>query len=700
MLAKIINRRASRTHVQPLATPAALAFRQALPWLLASLSMTMLALLEQVPSWALMVFGACTLWRYVLARRGGPLPSMLVRILLFLPVATCVVMTYGTNPSATGMLTLLIALISLKILELRSGRDFTIVALLGYFMVLSAFFYDQSLGLSLYLCVSLLLNTVALIRCHSGGRREVGPALRLALGMTAQTIPLVLLLFVIFPRIQGHFLHRFGGSTAGVMGMSEHLQPGSFSSLAGSDDPAFRVQIENGVMLPQTQLYWRGLVLDVCDASMTWSAGKQIQRTNGGVPKPSAGSHRIKQLITQYSQGERWLFALDRPVGILSPSSIDAVLTDSDVLQSTKPEIANIVYHAVSETNPAPPERDVAAAQEFLSLPPDVSEKVRTLAKSWRPAGRSDEEVIHAALQFFRTGGFSYTLHPDLLPTHNALDAFIFQSRRGFCEHYAAAFSTMMRVAGLPARIVVGYQGGEFNSAWGRYYLIRQSDAHAWSEVYVKGKGWQREDPTAVVAPERVSYGAESYASLSADGSLSVEARLERLSALNAPGSWRWLQHHTLLAWDGVDEQWNLFVLGYDRDKQHSALQRLGVDSMSLVAGTTLTMAVVFTILAVVTAVMRAFNRGPVTTDDPVRRLYARFCRRLAKVAHVQHEDTEGPLDFARRASLALPQEASAIKTITELYVGARYAPASISDAPLAGLRKAVKNFRPRRPTN
>ena len=258
-----------------------------------------------------------------------------------------------------------------------------------------------------------------------------------------------------------------------------------------------------------------------------------------------------------------------------------------------------------------------------------------------------------------------------------------------------------MRIAGIPSRVVVGYQGGEFNS-WGGYYLVRQSDAHAWCEVWLEGKGWQREDPTALVAPERVSFGAGSYAALAGDGALSAEARLERLSALNSPGSVRWLLHHTLLAWDGVDQQWNLFVLGYDQDKQQSALQSLGLENMSLLGGTAMVLAAVATILLGGTATMRAFKRGPAAASDPARTLYGRFCRRLAAAAGLEHNESEGPLDFARRAAAVLPEQAAVIQGITDLYVAARYAPTADAGrkkggAALTAFREAVKKFHPSR---
>ena len=657
----------------------------------------MLALASQVRLWMLLVFGACALWRYVLVRTGGPLPSMILRVCVFLPVATGVLMTYGANPDAAGMLTFLIALLSLKILELRSARDVTVVSLLGYFMVLSSFFYDQSLITSLYLGVALLVNTTALIRCHSGGRPNAGPALRLAIGMFCQAIPLVVLLFVIFPRLQANFLRRIGGGTMGQTGINDHLEPGSFSSLVQSNDPAFRAKIGDGSILPQRELYWRGVVLDVCESSMSWKAGPQTPVMMREHPVASTRqSQPIEQQITLFARGDRYLFALDRPVGIKPSSSLQAQLFNSEVLQSRVPLLSTVIYYPTSELNRADHGLSSIHRQLYTRLPPDLGERAKALAKSWTAAAHSEEDIIRAAGQYFRDGGFVYTLSPGLLPKTGALDQFLFSSKRGFCEHYAAAFATLMRAAGLPSRIVTGYQGGEFNSWSGKYYLVHQSDAHAWCEVYLTDRGWQREDPTALVAPDRVSFGAGNYAALGSDGPLSAEARLERLNELNTPGSWRWMLRHTLLAWDGVDQQWNLFVLGYDQDKQQSVLQSVGMENLSWLAGTAMALAMLATVLLGGTATMRAFNRGPARSDDPLRRLYVRFCRRLASAGGVRRENTEGPLDFARRASSAFPEDAAEIRRITELYVAGRYAPSAGVQA-VSRMREAVRKFRPKR---
>lgn len=677
------------------------AVRLALPWMLGSLGLTMGALLGRVPLWTLGVFVACAAWRLGLERTGGALPSMRTRMLVFLPAAGGVFLTYGTNLGAPGLLAFLTALLSLKVLELRNARDVTVVSLLGYFMTLSAYFYDQSLALNLYLSVALAANTVGLIRCHA---RTTG-GVRLALGISAQALPLAALLFLIFPRVEGNFLRRLGGGATGLTGMSEHLEPGSVSSLVQSDLPAFRATLKGtkGGVLPVRNLYWRGLALDICDGGLAWRGrSAQTYTTPSGGTKPGPGL--IEQKIILQPHGQRWLFALDRPVDVAPSKTLRPQLVDSDTLRSQGPVLNKgiyLVYSQINGADAAPPPMPPAKRAFYTRLPRDLSPRAQQLANGFKRDAKSEDDVVRAAERFLREGGFVYTLQPGVLPKGTALDVFLFQKRRGFCEHYAAAFSTLMRAAGIPARIVVGYQGGEFND-WGRYYNVKQSDAHAWSEIWVEGKGWQREDPTAVVAPERVSFGAESFARLSGLDPLGSESRLDQLNRLGTQTGWRWLAHNVTLAWDSVDQQWNLLVLGYNQDQQETMLEgvsaflrKLGVGDMSWLGGVTLALLGIFAVLGAGTLGMLALDRTG-AREDPAARLYARFCRRAEAAGAVPRGEAEGPLDFARRAAGALPGSAAQIAAVTESYIAARYAPPRAGGT-LGRLRAAVAAFRPLR---
>ncbi len=691
------SRTAARARLQPRPVAPQQAFRLALPWLLGSVAATMVTLVGQVPAWTLLAFVLCVGWRLLADRWERALPSLLLRLAVFLPMALGLVFTYRGHVDAGSMLAFLVALMSLKILELRSARDFTVVSLLGFFMTLSAFFYSQSLALFAYLSLALFANVTSLIRCHGVGQgRSPWPSWRLGLGMILQALPLVVLMFIIFPRVQGTLLLRMSNPNAGLTGMSDHLQPGTFGSLVQSDEPAFRAQINGGGTLPQNDLYWRALVLEIGDSSMSWRATEQ-RRVQPRQPLPGNVANRVEQRITIMPHGERWLYALDHPVDIKAGSNFQAQLNASASVRSDSPVYSKTIYTVISDLAPEPAETMTPEHRRlYTKVPADLGERTLALAHGWRPPGASDEDVVHAALIYLRGGGFTYTLTPGPLPPEHPLDYFLFESRRGFCEHYAAAFTSLMRAAGVPARIVVGYQGGELNT-WGspRYYTVRQSDAHAWCEVWLEGKGWQREDPTAVIAPDRVSYGAQGYAALGSDASSGDGSRLERLRKLNAPSVLRWLGHNTLLAWDSLDQQWNLLVLGFDQEQQMNVLQRLNLGDLDTFGGTALTVAAVTALLALVTTGTRFVTRAKAGKDDPVVRIYGRFCRRLARSAGVVRRENEGPLDFAKRAGEALPGHAPEIRRITDLYVASRYGSASGENRAVISLAEAVQRFRP-----
>ncbi len=685
---------------------------QALPYLLGSLLICVSTLIGQVVSWTLLIFTVCAVWRYLLERRGRPVPPQWVRLVIFAPSLWGIVMVYGIHPTPPSLLATLIVLLSLKVLELRNARDFTVVALLGYFMILSGLFYNQDLGVCLYLVLAVLLNTLALIRVHLGSEpRTFWPSVRLATGLLLQAAPLVALLFVVFPRVQGSFLKGLSHSGKGTMGMSNVLQPGAVESLAQSTELAFRAKIlGKSPQLPGTELYWRGVVLAKCVNPMLWRAEEgQWLKGTPSPPPPRSPAAGLGQEITLVTQGENWMYALDRPVAVLGSAIKPQFFRSLETLNSEQPVYSPVTYTVFSALpNPVgiasptgqAPELGAEARKFYLKAPPDVSPRVRELALGWRANGATPEQVVRAAEEYFRTGGFVYTLHPGRLPTRNALDVFLFQTKQGFCEHFAAAFASLMRVAGLPSRIVVGYQGGEFNYMGG-WYKVRQSDAHAWCEVWLEGRGWRREDSTALVAPDRVSYGADLFAQQGGDSSLSPESRPDRMSAL----AWvRRLSRDASMAWDSVDQQWNLLVIGYDTDMRFTFLTNLGLGNVSWLTGVALAVTVMFAALLMGVAVMRAFQGWPGwrgrrrDPGDAARAWYGRFCKRLKRVAGVERLATEGPLDYAVRATATRPDLGSEIGRITELYVNLRYTPAAegtVDREGLAGLENAVRRFRP-----
>ena len=312
--------------------------------------------------------------------------------------------------------------------------------------------------------------------------------------------------------------------------------------------------------------------------------------------------------------------------------------------------------------------QDLRAA---LALPEGFNPRARQTAEDWRRTERDDGAIVQRAISFFRNGGYEYTLLPPRLGP-NTVDEFLFDTKQGFCEHFAASFVFLMRAAGVPARIVTGYQGGEINPVDG-YMVVRQADAHAWAEVWLAERGWVRVDPTAVVVPLRVEAGISAMQS--AVLPLLMRTEIDWLRALRNN-------------WEALANQWNQWVLGYNPDRQRDMLSWLGVQQPSW---QTMAMLLFWSVAGVLLAIALWLLRT-IRRDDPVQRLWLRFCGKLARAGLVRAL-AEGPLDYASRAAARLPQREAAVRAVTSLYVELRYGPRRDPGA-LARLRELVREFR------
>jgi protein-glutamine gamma-glutamyltransferase len=409
----------------------------------------------------------------------------------------------------------------------------------------------------------------------------------------------------------------------------------------------------------------------------------------------------VQQRITLEPQQNRWLFALDLPV---ASATKDVVFAAGGSIEYRLPVMRKLLYTVTSRLPAAgalvSPEMTKPNAQ-YLQLPRTVSPKVRALAEGWRrEMKRGDNDIVNAGLEYFRTGNFAYTLSPGTYLGADPLEEFLFERRRGFCEHFAASFATLMRLAGVPSRVVLGYQGGRLN--WvGSHLTILQSDAHAWCEVWLPGRGWRRIDPTAMVAPDRVNLGAESYNALSQMGDLSATERLQQLFWFNNPTGLRWFTRNISMAWDTIDMQWNLRVLGFNFEAQGDLMRDLGFGRFGMFGGA---MGILLGLgIGAGTFAFFLFLRSRSHVPSSARasalaKLYATFCRKIARAGGPRRAPHEGPLDFAARATLALPANAPEIERITQLYVDGRYRRESGQiEAEAGDLRKALRSFHPRR---
>ena len=623
-------------------------------------------LFERIAGWVIALFFAACAARLFMNRPDGRLPSLPVKVLLFGLGVGGIATTFGTALGIEPGLSILLLLVALKLLETNSVRDFQVVALLGFFLALCDLFFAQALTQWFYVAAVFGLLTAALLRFHRGpGAPSLRGAARTAGVLVLQALPLIVLLFLFFPRTRHQFLMQFGQPLLSSHGMSDNLSPGSVASLAMSQEVVFRADFPDGNAPSMSEMYWRVGVLWRGDG-LNWVRGPSA------IPaEPSQlDGPVIRQRISMEPHGARWLYALDRPTGEVR--YIRAESKAGGFLQSSAPVLKKSNYEVFSQPQNRETTLPVEQRTEDLRLPARFSPQTLALAQTWRRAHADDRALITAALQYFRTERFTYTLEPGTYDGPDPLDEFLFQRRTGFCEHYAAAFATLMRLAGLPSRVVLGYHGGEYNAAaLGKYVIVRQSEAHAWCEVWMKGEGWQRIDPTDVIAPERLSSGLESY----------LQSRSAASGTTGEPSAaatgWRELRREARLAWDSLNHQWDLRVLGFDEDTQRTFLTTLGFGTFRWL-DFVVWMAVPCALLLGAVGLWQRRPGRPAL--DPAGRAYARFCKKLAAAGLPRHP-AEGPHHFGERAAAHFPTAADPIRTITTLYTALRYAPTPPSPA-------------------
>jgi transglutaminase-like putative cysteine protease len=486
--------------------------------------------------------------------------------------------------------------------------------------------------------------------------------------MLLKGAPVALVLFTFFPRLPGGFWGAPSAERA-LTGLSDEMSPGDISDLTLNDVVAFRVRFD-GPLPPRRERYWRGLVFSQFDGH-TWSRG-DAQSFFRQPPAPSGAA--VDYTVTLEPTGQQMLFALD--MVDRWPSEIARQSWDYS-LRTTRPVNAVLRYDASSHPRYRAGERLPAALRNLnLQLTPGTNPRTAELARRLRASVQSDAEYVRAVLDLFRKQSFYYTLAPPGLG-HDSVDDFLFTTRRGFCGHFASAFTALMRAAGIPARVVAGYQGGDWNPIGG-YLIVRQSQAHAWSEVWLPGRGWSRIDPTAAVAPERIERGIEA----SAPGSELLERGLMTDSAL----AWQ-----ARMLWDNVNAEWNDWVVRFDRSTQDRILSELGFRDPGWVAFATV-LAVGLGFAVALLALWLAFEFRP-RGGDPVVAAYRRFVRRLAR-AGIELGIGEAPRNFAKRVRLLRPDLAVPALAITESYLRLRYLPAPLAED-FRLLRHLVARFRP-----
>ncbi|KAF0168139.1 MAG: transglutaminase, partial [bacterium] len=606
------------------------------------------------------------------AERGRPPLGRLAKAVLALGGAAGVLLQFGTLIGPASGVALLVFLSGAKLLEMDSARDRSGLLFVGIFLLVAHFLDAQSLLTAAYMALAAVVLVAGLMvapKPAAPARAETRGHLALAARLLAQALPLALLLFVLFPRLPGP-LWGLPQQAAGKSGLSERMAPGDISQLILSDELAFRAEFAD-TRLQSRQLYWRGPVLWDYDGR-AWSTTTPV---SARPPDFEARGAPVHVAVTLEPHQQRWLFLPGAPARL--PATPPSTLASDLQWLARDPLRQRLRYELEAYLDyRLQPRLDSATRARGLALPAESDPRARQLASAWRQAAADDAAIVERALAWFRAEPFHYTLNPPLLGAA-AVDDFLFGTRRGFCEHYASTFVFLMRAAGVPARVVTGYQGGELNQL-GNHWIVRGRDAHAWAEVWLPERGWMRVDPTAAVAPERVERGLNA--------ALPAAERPAALVALQ--GGWL---RPLRLGLDLLNSRWNEWVLGYNQERQRRFLAGLHPLLASL-QGMLIALIVVAAAALLLLAV-RLYRRPPQSRDRAAR-AYDRFCRRLARL-DLRRTPAEGAHDFAVRAAAARPDLAADIDDITRRYVALRYGPAGADR--LGELEVAVRAFRPAR---
>ena len=627
----------------PLLPEARLASTRDLVMLCGSLALVVIPHATRAPWWLTLLTFCLYAWRIHYSMNAVPLPSRWLVLAVAGIAMLGVWVEYRTIFGRQPGIVLLMLFSGLKVLETRTHRDAAAAAFLGYFLIVTNFLYTQTIPTALAMAVALFAITTTLIG-FSAPNRAPRANLRTAALLLAHGVPAAAALFLLFPRIQGPLWGLPQDAHAARTGLSETMAPGGISRLVLSDTIAFRAEFEGTP--PASQLrYWRGPVLWDFDGR-AWNAGAQ---TLGKFAPPDGGSATYRYSVVLEPHNQSWLFALEVPTSLPE----DARYSADGIVLAAAPVRTRVRYEmssAVARRGTA--EGEPAQLARALRLPAGVNPRTLALAEDLRRGARGDDEILARAIAFLRTGRYVYTLEPPLLG-QDSVDEFLFDFKAGFCEHFSSSFVFLMRAAGVPARVVTGYQGGELNPV-DRILTVRQSDAHAWAEVHLRGRGWVRVDPTAAAAPNRLDAGL----------ALAVQ---QAEQPLLMRGDFEWLRS-LRNQWEAAAYRWNVWVLGYNSERQRELMSYVGLRSSDWRA----LVATLFTVLGLLIVPLLAWSLRRAARPDPLQRAWGAFCLKLA-ARGVARSPSEGPRDYAARAARALPATRRAILRIGELYIGLRY---------------------------
>ncbi len=640
--------------------------RISLMWLLIAQALVIIPHLLHVPVWLIGLWLICAAWRVQVFRMRLPFPNGWVKAALMIGSGFAVYLSRGSLVGLDAAVALLITAFILKLLEVRSRRDALVLIFLGFFSVVTSYLFADDLLAALYsiLPVIALLSALVGLQQSSFAAQPLA-TLKLASRLIAQAIPLMVLLFVLFPRLDPLWSLP-QPKDKGTTGLSSSMTPGDLAELGQSAALAFRVRFD-GAIPAQSQLYWRALTLPNFDGR-SWSISERFEARE---PEWQTQGEAISYSIIMQPSTQPWLFSLD--VG--SSEQADIRLMSDFRLQRSTPVNRAYQYQATSWPQALrQPQLTQSQQQEFLQLPRSGNQQTRDWAQTLRAQYNDDDALVAALLRHFNQQPYHYTLKPPLLGS-DSVDDFLFSSLRGFCAHYAGAMVFTLRAAGIPSRVVAGYQGGEVNQA-GQFVQVRQFDAHAWVEYWQLGQGWRSVDPTFEVAPERIERGLQDALQDEADlfqGDFLSPLRYQHIAWVN----------QLRMSWESLNHSWQTKILGYQRENQQAWLKQwLGtIDWQTL--GLLLVSSAALIIAVIVLWMFKPWQRQ----TDPVQRILNDF-QRVLRRRGFNRETGEGLRSFYQRIHQQLPpQQQQALSAFIEAYEQQQYAD---QGSELDGLRSAL----------
>ena len=643
-------------------------------FLMGSIALSALTHIEHLPAWVFASFTVLFIWRLGLVLSGRWLPRQSIRLVAAFAAALAVFAEYKTLVGRDAGVALLVLFLGLKLMEMQAKRDLFIVIFLCMFLLLLSFLYSQSMFSAILVGIALLTLITTLLSMQFGYHEAPLPKRFLLAGqLLLKSVPIALILFFLFPRIDQPLWKMPGESSSAKTGLSDSMAPGSISNLNESDEVAFRVQFEGSVPA-QKDLYWRGPSFGNFDGKV-WRA---VKHEIGAPPAPSIQFNpatRVYQYsVTQEPSGTAQIFTLEFPSAVpVIEGRSSAVLPDYQLLSAT-PINERTLYSAQSRLGGKIGLNETQLTlQNWLTLPPGFNGKTLQLAIEWRNAQTDNRKLIAQALEWFNKEQFFYTMTPPLYGK-DGVDDFLFSGRKGFCEHYAQAFVVLMRALDIPARVVTGYQGGESNPIDG-VISIRQKDAHAWAEVWLEGDGWTRIDPTAVISPERILKSVPNR-----DGPKSTASQI----ADQTTGLFNQFRFRL----EAISNGWNTWVLKYDQQKQREFLKRFGLDLdnwpqvVGLMAG----------LIAFVLAIVALTTLHPRQKPNPIDAAFNEACSKLEALGIKRHR-AETAKAFAARVQKESPDLGHSFYAIVKLYNHMQYEQVKHDPHDVRRLRQLVKKF-------